>query len=153
MKQYLILFLSICLFACGDDEPGAGCAPKNVTSLSATTLIEDYITENNLNMELSPEGLYYDIINPGSSEKPTLEDQVTVTYRGYYRNDCEFDASNDVSFGLTGLIEAWQLGIPLLGKGGSMLLIAHPDLAYGPSPNNGIKAGEPLIFDISLLDF
>jgi len=152
MKQYILLLLSLCLFACGDGDEDA-CAPKNVTSLSATTLIENYIVDNNLNMELSPEGLYYIITVPGTNEKPSVTDIVQVNYKGYYRNDCEFDANDGITFGLNNLIEAWKIGIPLLGKGGSMLMIAHPDIAYGPNPPTGIKAGEPLIFEIDLLDF
>ncbi len=153
MKQIIFLFImTVCFLACGGDDP-EGCQPKNVASLSAQTLIENYIVDNGLSPELNNQGLYYTITNPGSAEKPTLADVVTVTYKGYYRNDCEFDSNNNIAFGLTGLIEAWQIGIPLLGKGGSMMMIVHPDLGYGPNPPQGIKAGEPLIFDIELIDF
>jgi len=152
MKYYFLLLISLALISCGSDDD-EGCAPKNVTSLAPETLIENYIAENGLTVELNNEGLYYVITNPGEADNPTLDDMVTVSYRGYYRNDCEFDSATDISFGLTNLIQAWQIGIPLLGKGGSMTMIAHPDLAYGSSPTNGIKAGEPLIFDIELIDF
>ncbi len=152
MKYTYILLLSLCFIACGDDDT-EGCAPKNVTSLAVETLIDNYITDNNLNPELNSEGLYYIINTPGGAERPSLSDTVTVNYRGYYRNDCEFDANDGISFGLTNLIEAWQIGIPLLGRGGSMQMIVPPSLGYGNNTPPGLKAGEPLIFDIELLDF
>jgi len=153
MKQYLLLILCLCILACGKEEEG--CAPSNVASNSAETLIKNYIAEKGLSPELNNEGLYYIITNPGSAEKPTLDDQVEVIYRGYYRNDCEFDSSSgsSVSFGLSGLIEAWRIGIPLLGKGGTMMMIVPPSLGYGGNPPRGIKGGEPLMFDIELVNF
>ena len=78
---------------------------------------------------------------------------VTVDYSGYFRNGCNFDANNGITFGLLNLIPGWQEGIPLVGTCGSIQLFVIPELGYGANPPNGIPEGEPLIFDINLLDF
>lgn len=153
MKQLLILCLCFLVWSCGSDDPEEGCAPKNVTSVGAEALIQEFISTTGITPEVTANGLYFVISNPGTAEKPTIDNSVTVNYSGYYRNDCVFDSGNGVTFPLSGVIAGWQQGIPLIGEGGAIQLIIPPNLGYGNNPPAGIKAGEPLIFDVTLIEF
>jgi FKBP-type peptidyl-prolyl cis-trans isomerase FkpA len=159
----LVLLIVLVTLSCRNDEDDCGlpdlevraeCAPpSDRMGLLPLELMDLYVTEQGLNVTKSPDNLWYVITNPGSDEKPSVNDRVRVDYEGYFRNNCRFDGTSDISFRLTNLIEGWKLGIPLVGKCGTIKLILPPSLAYGSNPPPGIPRGEPLIFDINLLDF
>ena len=98
-------------------------------------------------------GLYYVIEEPGSSEHPTINDQVTVNYIGFLLNGDVFDQRFNETFSLAQVIPGWQEGIPLFGKGGKGLLIIPSYLGYGDRTSAGIPANSVIVFEIHLLDF
>jgi FKBP-type peptidyl-prolyl cis-trans isomerase FkpA len=115
--------------------------------------IEDFIAQNNLQAQSTSSGLYYVIDEPGSSEHPTLQDEITIAYTGSLLNGNIFDSSSSATFPLNVLIPGWKEGIPLFGKGGKGLLIIPSHLGYGSQVLSGIPANSVLVFDIHLIDF
>ena len=101
-------------------------------------------------------GLQYKILKEGSGSKPTLESTVTVHYRGTLINGEGFDSSyknnEPISFGLNGLIQGWQIAMPLMPAGSTWRMFIPGELAYGlrGSPPK-IGPNETLIFDIELI--
>jgi FKBP-type peptidyl-prolyl cis-trans isomerase len=68
-------------------------------------------------------------------------------------NGTQFDASaNPVSFLLSGVIKGWQIGIPLIKKGGRIKLVIPSSLAYGCKGQNSIGPNSPLYFEVTLTD-
>jgi FKBP-type peptidyl-prolyl cis-trans isomerase FkpA len=123
-----------------------------------TDKIAEYLVDNNLAAEQTEDGLYYVITKEGTGERPDINSKVTVHYKGYKLNGDIFDSSYDrgqkSTFPLSGVIQGWQLGIPLFKEGGSGTLIIPSHLAYGNNPPNGsgIKKNEVLVFDIELFE-
>lgn len=153
----LFLLCGIALFACKDDIPepsipaltAAGQAQLTQDSLA----IVEYLEENNLTATfLDESGVFIRIIeDTGDTKRANLNDNVTVTYKGYNLSDDVFDQNNTgVTFPLQNLILGWQIGIPYLSKGGSGQLFIPSYLAYG---NNPPSNNQPIIFDIGLIDF
>jgi FKBP-type peptidyl-prolyl cis-trans isomerase FkpA len=116
-------------------------------------LIQDFILEHGLDADSTASGIYYVIDDPGSSEHPTINDVVTVSYLGFLLNGDIFDDGIDVTFPLNSVIAGWQEGIPLFGKGGRGLLIIPSHLGYGDRALAGIPANSVLVFEIHLEDF
>lgn len=114
-----------------------------------------YLEENNLQATRHSSGLYYQIDEPGSGGFPDANATVRVNYRGFLLDGTVFDQSgNDPSsFSLSGLIEGWQIGIPLLQRGGSGTFYLPADLGYGASGTAGIPANSVIVFEIELVDF
>lgn len=114
-----------------------------------------YLEENNLQATRHSSGLYYQIDEPGSGGSPDPSATVRVNYRGFLLDGTVFDQSgNDPStFALSGLIEGWQIGIPLLQRGGSGTFYLPAALGYGASGTSGIPANSVIVFDIELVDF
>ena len=81
-------------------------------------------------------GLQYRIISPGTGRHPSRDDSVLCHYRGTLPDGTEFDSSykrgQPLEFPLNGVIAAWTEGVPLIGEGGKIELIAPPHIAYGP---------------------
>lgn len=117
--------------------------------------IDEYITQNDLQVQSTASGLKYIIEEPGNNEMPTIDDNVTVKYKGYRTDDYVFDSSlQGIQFPLSGVILGWQEGIQLFGKGGKGMLFIPSGLAYGSNPpSSEIPANADLIFDVELLNF
>lgn len=83
-------------------------------------------------------------------------DTVTVHYTGALVADGTiFQSSKDfgdpVTFGLEGLIQGWQEGIPGMKPGGTRRLVIPAAKAYGDAEQAGIPADSDLVFDIELV--
>ena len=83
--------------------------------------------------ERSSTGLGFEIVEPGSGEKPGPTDVVTVRYAGWTPDGKRFDGSfpGTASFPLDRVIGAWTEGLQLVAPGGKIWLLAPPELAYG----------------------
>ena len=103
-----------------------------------------------------PSGVQYKILKAGTGKKPTLQNTVTVQYRGTLINGDEFDSSykdnKPISYRLNSLIQGWQVAIPLMPSGSTWRLFIPGEMAYGlrGSPPK-IGPNETLIFDIELI--
>jgi FKBP-type peptidyl-prolyl cis-trans isomerase len=79
-----------------------------------------------------------------------------VKYKGYLTNNQVFDetvGNNSIEFSLSGLIPGWQIGIPLLQRGGKGVFYLPSALGYGSRYAGTIPPNSVLIFDIELLNF
>lgn len=115
--------------------------------------IEAYLDENNIDAQVHSSGIRYVINEPGDGDKPTLCDQVTVRYEGRLMSDGSvFDGTDQARpFGLNRLITGWQIGIPLIEKGGSITLYIPSVYGYGSrGSGDAIPPNSNLIFDIEL---
>ncbi|MBY0543564.1 MAG: FKBP-type peptidyl-prolyl cis-trans isomerase [Sphingobacteriaceae bacterium] len=117
-------------------------------------LIVEFIAKNSIVAVKHSSGVYYQVISDGSGARPTLANEVTVGYTGKLLNGNVFDKSNPTAtFALNRLIVGWQIGVPLIKKGGSIRLIVPSGLAYGSSsPGLGIPKNAVLDFTIDLID-
>lgn len=120
--------------------------------------IDEYITANKLGeFEKTETGLYIQIDEAGTDEKPNLNSFLTLNYEGYLLNGNKFDGTDGVQttfpFPVSQLILGWQEGLPAFGKGGKGKLIIPPYLGYGAQDSPEIPANSVLVFDIEIIDF
>ncbi|TAE36437.1 MAG: peptidylprolyl isomerase [Sphingobacteriales bacterium] len=159
MKKYSLLLIvsALLLFtACLKKEE----APVRINPLvqlgKDTLLIRNFLTLNEINAtKLEPTGIYYQIIKPGTGTvTPTSTSKIIVKYKGRFLNGNVFDDSkqDSVTFTLGKLIVGWQLGIPLIKKGGKIRLIISSGYAYQDIINSVIPPNSNLDFDIELID-
>jgi FKBP-type peptidyl-prolyl cis-trans isomerase len=114
--------------------------------------IQAYLTQNNLNAQQTDSGLYYIINEEGTGTQATPTSNVTITYKGYFKNGNVFDQSTqNVNFNLSNVIEGFSEGLSYFKEGGSGTLLIPAHLAYGNNNTNNIPAGSVIIFDINLI--
>ena len=128
------------------------------TSGTAGEQIQQFLDANGIeNEQTTSTGLVYIIEEPGGEEKPSINGNISIYYKGYLVDGTVFDQTrgNAANFGLYQLIPAWQEAIPLIGRGGKIKILAPPAIAYGNNPprGSGITPSSVLVFDIELLDF
>ena len=128
---------------------------------SAETL-EAYISRMGLasSLQSDPRGFYYKIVEPGTGAPPTTSSKVTIYYKGTLTDGTVFDQTgnasnyqtgNPVTFSLNQLIPGWQIGLPLIKAGGTIILYLPPSMGYGSQSAGSIPPNSVLIFEIKLV--
>ena len=175
LLRALLAFAALSLFvACDDEDPFAPPEPlypppsqpwrTDVQTVSTAGLPVDqrnlFVERNNMDTVMTSSGLIYQIDEPGGEDKPTVDSEIVVYYRGYLVDGRVFDQSTDgFPLGSTrtirpsGLIEAWKEGIPKLGRGGRMWMVVKPSLGYGVNGSQSIPGNSNLVFELELVDF
>jgi FKBP-type peptidyl-prolyl cis-trans isomerase len=147
---WMAFLLAPFLFAaCG--KTNTECVPATVASEKAAMVA--YCTANNITYTEHASGILYEIMSPGLTTQPTIANTVAVVYTGKLLNGNQFDASaNPVRLALNGVIKGWQIGIPLIKKGGRIKMVIPSSLAYGCTGQGSIAPNSPLYFEVTLTD-
>jgi len=147
---WMAFLLATFLFAsCGKSD--TECVPATVASEKAAMVA--YCTANNITYTEHASGILYEIMSPGLTTQPTIANTVSVVYTGKLLNGNQFDASaNPVRLALSGVIKGWQIGIPLIKKGGRIKMVIPSSLAYGCTGQGSIAPNSPLYFEVTLTD-
>jgi FKBP-type peptidyl-prolyl cis-trans isomerase FklB len=103
-----------------------------------------------------PSGLQYKVIKEGDGKIPTINDTVTVHYRGTLIDGKEFDSSytrgQPVTFPVKGVIPGFSEALQLMKGGSKWQLFVASNLAYGErGAGEEIGPNATLIFDIELI--
>ena len=160
MKLTLYTLLALCLlgsFAACKKDADAEVYDRALYFGPDTIAIRAYVNANKIPATKMANGIFYQIIAPGTgSFNYTSVSNITVDYEGKLLNGTVFDTTSGSTartFTLGGLVQGWQIGVPLIQKGGKIRLIMPSYYGYQNSTANaGIPANSPLDFTISLID-
>ena len=153
MKKYFLLFTLVIVALSACKKKDSFDAAAQATADEAT--IKNYISLNAIpNAVKDPSGLYYSITNPGTGAHPTGSSGVTVSYTLTLADRTAIDSRTSSYFTpLSTLIQGWQIGLPHIGTGGSIILMVPSALAYANEVHGNIPANSVLIFNITLQGF
>ncbi|OYW76191.1 MAG: peptidylprolyl isomerase [Verrucomicrobia bacterium 12-59-8] len=104
-----------------------------------------------------PSGLRYQVLasGPAGEVSPTLNDSVTVHYKGTLTNGTVFDSSYErgapATFGVSQVIPGWTEALQLMKPGDQWLIYLPASIAYGALATGMIPANSDLIFQVHLL--
>lgn len=130
--------------------------------------LDAYVKKNNLTVQKTPNGVYYQITSPANGDRIDTGDIVSIKYTGYNEAGKAFDSNMDSTKQIQrhslepfqfeaagqGAIPGMTEGILFFKKGEKGRLLIPSALAYGanPQPGGPIKPNENLIFDIEVVD-
>lgn len=106
--------------------------------------------------EVTASGLATKVLKRGTgTDRPTINDTVTVHYSGWTLDGRMFDSSvprgKPASFGVGQVIKGWTEALQLMVEGERRRLWIPAELAYGNTPTrSGAPAGR-LVFDVEVL--
>lgn len=152
-KILTIVCLAVLLGSCiKDNKTCNGVMPSQ-----EETQITAFAAANGITATKHSSGMYYQIVNQGSGVTPGLYSKVFITYTGsFVKTGTVFDSQTNpgqTGWTLKDLIEGWQIGLPLIQKGGHIRLIIPSSLGYGCAGQlPTIGSNEVLYFDITLVD-
>jgi len=145
-KLILILFLAVGAFSSCKKED---YDPEKQLQVD-DALIKEFIAKNNIPAIKHDSGIYYQIIAPGTGNVIySASTQISASYEGRLLNGSVFQKAS-YDFPLGGVIPGWQIGIPMIQKGGKIRLIIPSVLAYGNEANGSIPKNSILDFTVEL---
>jgi FKBP-type peptidyl-prolyl cis-trans isomerase len=91
----------------------------------------------------------------GTGTTPSVTSTIEVKYKGSLVNGTVFDQTatdKTFTYALSGLIRGWQIGIPMMKKGGKATFFIPSALGYGAEDTGPIPANSVTIFEIELIN-
>ncbi len=108
------------------------------------------------NVNITPSGLGYEIIEKGNGDFAKEDSDVTIKYTGKLIDGSVFDSTDKsgqpATFNLSKVIPGFREGLQKVAKGGKARLYIPAKLGYGKQPVPGIPVNSTLIFDVEVLD-
>ncbi len=135
-------------------------------------ILDNYMTENNIDAVTTESGLRYVINEEGKGPNAEAGQVVSVGYAGRILDGPYFDTSSEsvareqgifnenrpayepysFTLGQGRVIKGWDEGIALLNKGAKATLYIPSPLGYGNRGSGIIKPNSILVFDVELVD-
>ncbi|MEP6514426.1 MAG: FKBP-type peptidyl-prolyl cis-trans isomerase [Parafilimonas sp.] len=147
----LIILISI-ISGCLKSNDSKPCMPASPASEAPQ--LTDFCNTNGIAYTKDSNGIFYQIIDPGSGITPSLESEISVTYTSSFLNDYILDSRTTmpVTNLLSEFIEGWQLAIPYIQKGGHIKMVLPSSLCFGCSGTPSVPPNSPLYYDLVLVD-
>ena len=148
----LVLFSATMLFliACKKNDSGCMSVPPadEAGALAAFCIADgiDYTVDSN--------GIYYEIVDPGSGATASLDSLITVSYTTSLLNGDLIEDYSDsaITLPLSKFIEGWRIAIPYIHEGGHIKMVIPSALAYGCSGSAGlVPPDSPIYNDVVLI--
>lgn len=107
-------------------------------------------------VKTTKDGLEYKVDKEGSGVPPTINDSVTVNYRGTLPDGTVFDSSyarkQPLTFAVKAVIPGWVEGLQLMKPGSTYTFYVPAKLAYGEhGAGEKIGPNQALVFQVHLL--
>ena len=154
MRKLTLIMSMACLvfFSGGCLKDNTDCQDRTVQSEAAQ--MDVLAMTLGMNATIHPSGIRYEIVSPGSGAVAGNNSAISVKYTGKLIDGTIFDQSTVATplIPMSNLIAGWQIGIPLIQKGGKIRLIIPSSLAYGCKGKNPIPSSAILYFDVELID-
>ncbi len=119
---------------------------------------EEFFEKNKLveGVKTTASGIQYQVITEGNGVKPSMDDTVTVHYKGTLTNNEQFDSSYErgtpAVFNLKQVIPGWSESVMLMSEGAKYRFWIPADLGYGErGAGDDIPPYSTLIFEIELI--
>lgn len=119
---------------------------------------EKFLAENakKEGVKTTVSGLQYKVITEGKGSMPSVNDTVTVNYKGNLLDGTEFDSSykrgTPATFGVKGLIPGWTEALQMMKTGSKWQIFVPAKLAYGErGAGRKIGPNSTLIFEVELI--
>jgi len=145
MKHKIFLFFALVLFL----GTTYSCQKESQEEIDQK-LIEQYVADHNIDAVKHSSGLWYQIIKEGSSTHPNKNSRVNVDYVGNLLDGTEFDANDNINLIIGQTIIGWQIGIPMIGEGGEILLIIPSRMGYGNTEQGKVPKNSVMVFKVKL---
>jgi FKBP-type peptidyl-prolyl cis-trans isomerase len=119
-------------------------------------IISTSITDGKIKTPHAREGIYYEILREGSGRMISVNDTITVFYKGNLFIDGSVFNQTDSkpsTFPLNRLIKGWQVGLAGTKVGGKIKLLIPSVYAYGIRTRAAkIPPNSILVFEIETVD-
>jgi FKBP-type peptidyl-prolyl cis-trans isomerase FkpA len=154
MNKFFIFFAAAFIFIACTKKNGTNCNP--VSPASESSAMAAFCNTYGIAYTVDSNGIYYQVIDPGSGETAGPDSTITVTYTTTLLNGVIIDTmhlTSPLTNPLNQFIEGWVIAIPYIQKGGHIKMVIPSALAYGCTGITGlVPPNSPLYYDVILVD-
>ena len=124
----------------------------------AQTPLEKYLQQNNLQAQITEDGLHYVIQKPGAGLFAKEGNYALIRFKAMLLDSTVFDQSNDdepfiFQIGNHEIVKGLDKGIRLMKKGGQATFYMPPSLGYKDlGVGKVVPPNSPLIYEVELVD-
>lgn len=150
--RYLLLIILPLLIVLG--SCGKKCNDEKQVNIDDSIILK-FLSDKGIPAQKHSSGIYYQILSQGSGNIAyNANTSITAKYTGRLLSGTMFDngGGQAITFKLGGVITGWQIGIPIIQKGGKIRLIIPSGLAYGCDGQGAIPKNAVLDFDVELVN-
>lgn len=149
MKISIILLFAALGFITCNKKNDSACNPVKPDAESAQ--MAAFCTANGINFTVDSNGIYYQVIDPGSGITPNENSVITVTYTASTL-DGNVIEDTTATAPLNEFIEGWRIAIPYIQKGGHIKMVLPSAFAYGCTGSGSVPPNAPIYYDVILLN-
>lgn len=149
MKNSIILLFAAFIFITCTKKNDSACTPVMPDAESAQ--MAAFCTANGINFTVDANGIYYQVVDPGSGLTPNEASVITVNYTASTL-DGNIIADTTATESLNEFIEGWRIAIPYIQKGGHIKMVIPSALAYGCTGSGDIAPNSPIYYDVMLIN-
>jgi FKBP-type peptidyl-prolyl cis-trans isomerase len=155
MIKYSFILIAIMAFGLSSCDKPNDCTftPPVVTVPAAEAKeLDAYMKSANSAALKDKRGFYYFIKNPGEGKSLSPCTTINVYYKGQYTDGIVFERSGSIveELPLPNTMYGWQMALPLIKPGGSIIFYLPPSLCFGDqrfsTPKNKI-----LVYEVQLV--
>jgi len=148
----LIAIIGLGLSSCKKSNECTFTDPVVTVPAAEAKELDAYMKTTNSSAIKDKRGFYYFIKTPGEGANPTPCTTVNVYYKGQYTDGIVFERSGSIveELPLPNTMAGWQMALPLIKPGGSIIFYLPPSLCFGDqrfsTPKNKI-----LVYEVQLV--
>jgi len=150
---FLFAISAICYFGCIKTAPTTPACTDTLPYDDSTVLLK--FAGDSIHPKFDSSGIFYQIVDSGSSSKPNAYSNVWVNYIGkIISTNTIYDSASNSNLGgyaAGQLIGFWRFGLSKIGPGGRIKLLIPSADAYGCNGFDKVPSNTPLYFDITLI--
>jgi FKBP-type peptidyl-prolyl cis-trans isomerase len=148
----LIAIIGLGLSSCNKPNDCTFTAPVVSVPAAEAKELDAYMKSANPAALKDKRGFYYFIKNPGEGKSLSPCTTINVYYKGQYTDGIVFERSGSIveELPLPNTMAGWQMALPLIKPGGSIIFYLPPSLCFGDqrfsTPKNKI-----LVYEVQLV--
>jgi FKBP-type peptidyl-prolyl cis-trans isomerase FkpA len=154
-KLFFIVFVCsvICYFGCTKGAPQTPACTNALPYKDSAALLA--FADDSIHTTFDSSGIFYQILDSGSSLRPSGGSLCSVNYIAKLMSNVIFDSASSSPLGgysVNQLLPVWQFSLPKIGVGGRIRVLLPSTYGYGCNGyGNVIPPNAPLYYDITLL--
>lgn len=148
-----VAIIAISFFGCIKQSSTTTCT--NQTAASERTQLVAFCAANSITYSEDTNGIFYQIIDPGSGSVPTIDSIVTITYTAKFLDGTVLvdKTTYPETDYLKNFLEGLRIAIPYIKESGHIKIVIPSSLLFGCTGYPGVvPPNTPLYYDLVLTD-
>lgn len=113
--------------------------------------IDEYIDDKELSVQIDDStNMRYMIVEQGTGDAPVSTSTVNVSFEAVLLDDSKVQKQDSIDVRLPYMIEGWQILMPYINEGGTIMMFIPSEYGYGEQDYENIPGNSSLVYTVTL---